>query len=185
MLMCCWTGTVRFVRAEARKGQQSHHCVKHHVRCGPVSSVPASTLAVPKNCRQQIVWIHAWFVLPTHTHTHTRLTALFPGLPGWAGTRKVKAVWILLKQGTVSGSGISWAICKSASRSRQITMPVLHHSKFFTGQMPFLPPNQQRQSTEGNSTEGKIATRHSPVIERRFPVSAGLSAVVDTCIISF
>jgi len=25
---------------------------------------------------------------------------------------------------------------------------------FFTGQMPFLPPNQQRQSTEGMSTEG-------------------------------
>jgi len=24
---------------------------------------------------------------------------------------------------------------------------------FFTGRMPFLPPNQQRQSTEGNSTE--------------------------------
>jgi len=23
-------------------------------------------------------------------NTHTRLTALFPGLPGWAGTRKVK-----------------------------------------------------------------------------------------------
>ena len=40
-------------------------------------------------------------------HTHPRLTALFPGLPGWAGTRKVKLVWILLKQETVSGSGIS------------------------------------------------------------------------------
>jgi len=25
-----------------------------------------------------------------HTHTHTRLTDLFPGLPGWAGTRKAK-----------------------------------------------------------------------------------------------
>ena len=25
-----------------------------------------------------------------HTHTHTRLTALCPGLPGWASTRKVK-----------------------------------------------------------------------------------------------
>ena len=25
-----------------------------------------------------------------HTHTHIRLTALFPGLPGWAGTRKNK-----------------------------------------------------------------------------------------------
>ena len=75
--------------------------------------------------------------------------ALFPGLPGGAGTRKVKPIWILLKQETVSGSGISWAICMSASRSRQITMPVPHHSSFFTGRMPFLPPNQQRQSTEG------------------------------------
>ena len=45
----------------------------------------------------------------THTRTHTRLMALFPGLPGWAGTRKVKPIWILLKQETVSGSGISWA----------------------------------------------------------------------------
>ena len=64
------------------------------------------------------------------THTHTRLTALLPGLPGWAGTRKVKPIWILLKQETVSGSGISWAICKSAPRSRQITTPATHHSVF-------------------------------------------------------
>ena len=67
----------------------------------------------------------------TRTHTHTRLTALFPGLPGWASTRKIKPIWILLKQETVSGSGISWATCKSASCSRQITMPVPHHSKVF------------------------------------------------------
>jgi len=37
-----------------------------------------------------------------HT-THTRLTALYPGLPGRAGTRKVKPIWIFLKQETVSG----------------------------------------------------------------------------------
>jgi len=37
--------------------------------------------------------------------------------------RKVKPIWILLKQETVSGSGISWDICKSAPRSRQITKP--------------------------------------------------------------
>jgi len=43
----------------------------------------------------------------SYTHTHTRLTALFPGPPGWAGTKKVKPIWILLKQETVSGSGIS------------------------------------------------------------------------------
>ena len=64
-------------------------------------------------------------------HTHTRLTALFPGLPGWAGTRKVKPIWILLKQETVSGSGISLAICKSAPCSRQITTPAPHHSVFY------------------------------------------------------
>ena len=83
-----------------------------------------------------------------HTHTHTHLTALFPGLRGWAGTRKVKPIWILLKQETVSGSGISWATCKSAPCSRQ--KPHQHlTTQFFTGRMPFLPPNQQRQSIEG------------------------------------
>jgi len=65
----------------------------------------------------------------THTYTHTRLTALCPGQPTSAGTRKVKPIWILLK--TVSGSGISWAICKSAPSSRQITMPAPHHSVFY------------------------------------------------------
>ena len=95
-----------------------------------------------------IVWLCVCFRIMAHTHTHTRLTALFPGLPGWAGIRKVKPIWILLKQETVSGSGISWAICKCASRSRQITMPG-PTTQFFTGRMPFLPPNQQCQSTEG------------------------------------
>jgi len=69
----------------------------------------------------------------TSTTTTTTTTVLrpprpCPGLPGWAGTRKVKPIWISLKQETVSGSGISWAICKSAACSRQITTPVSHHS---------------------------------------------------------
>ena len=63
-------------------------------------------------------------------NTHTHLMALCPGLPRWAGTRKVKPIWILLMQQTLSGSGIRWAVCKSAPRSRQITMPAPHHSVF-------------------------------------------------------
>ena len=60
-------------------------------------------------------------MIQIHTHTHTpHLTALCTGLPGWAGTRKVKPIWILLKQKTVCGSGIRWAICTSAPRSSQI-----------------------------------------------------------------
>jgi len=70
-------------------------------------------------------------VVGTCIRRYTHITAFFPGLPGWAGTRKVKPIWILLKQETVSGSGISWAICKSASRYRQITMPAPHHSVFY------------------------------------------------------
>jgi len=72
----------------------------------------------------------------THTHTHTRLTALFPALPRWAGTRKVKTIRILLKQETVSGSSISWAICKSAPHSRLIAMPAPQHSVFLQTRCP-------------------------------------------------
>jgi len=79
-------------------------------------------------------------------YTHTRLTALFRDYPGKPVPER--QVWILLKQVTVSGSGISWAICKSAPRFRQTTTPAPHRS-VFTGRVPFLPPNQQRQSTEG------------------------------------
>jgi len=70
--------------------------------------------------------------------------ALFPGLPGWAGTRKVKPIWTLLKQETVSGSGISWAIgglCKSTPRSRQITTPTPHHSVLRAGCPSCRPTN--------------------------------------------
>ena len=76
-------------------------------------------------------------------------TALCPGLNGWASTLKVKPIWILLKQETVIGSGISWAICKPAPHPRQITTPAPYHS-FLTGRMSFLLPNQQHQSIQGN-----------------------------------
>jgi len=66
-----------------------------------------------------------------HIYNNIHLTALCPGLPRWTGTRKVKPIWILLKQETVSGSGISWAICKSAPRSRQITTPAAHNPVFY------------------------------------------------------
>jgi len=79
---------------------------------------------------------------------------LFPGLPRWAGTKKVKPIWILTKQETVSGSGISWAAGPYASLHLAPDRQPHQHptSLFFTGRMPFLPPNQQRQSTEGYSS---------------------------------
>ena len=41
----------------------------------------------------------------TYIHAYTRLTALCPGLLGSAGTRKVKPIWILLKQEAVASAG--------------------------------------------------------------------------------
>ena len=78
-------------------------------------------------------------------HTYIRLMAFCPGLPGWAGTRKVKPMWILLKQETVSDSDISWAICKSVPHSRQITMPAPHHSVFYRPDaLPAIQPTASR-----------------------------------------
>jgi len=72
------------------------------------------------------------FVNSRATHTHTRLMALCPGLPGWVGTREVKPIsGFYWRKEMVSGSGISWAICNSAPRSRQITIPAPHHSVFY------------------------------------------------------
>ena len=97
------------------------------------------------NSRVQMSQKH--ITIHTHTHTHP-FNGPFSGTTQVSQYQKGKPIWILLKQETVSGSGISWAICKSAPCSRQI--PCQHPTtQFFTGRMPFLPPNQQRQSTEG------------------------------------
>jgi len=48
------------------------------------------------------------------------------------------------KQETVSGSGISWATCKSAPRCREITTPATHHSVFY--RLDALPATQPTAS---------------------------------------
>ena len=82
----------------------------------------------------------------SHTHTHTTIYR-----PSWILSRTTpvsqhqegKTDLNLVEQEIVSGSGISWAICKSAPHPRQ---PRQHPiTQFFTGQMPFLPPNRQCQ----------------------------------------
>jgi len=51
-----------------------------------------------------------------------QLMTLCSGLPRWAGTKKAKPIWILLKQDIVSGSGISWT-----SLSHISTPPLSFH----------------------------------------------------------
>jgi len=46
---------------------------------------------------------------------------------------------------------------------------------FFTGRMPFLPPNQQRQSTEGTSVDRKKKSHYSDL----FALAGYFSQAVD------
>ena len=82
----------------------------------------------PQGHAQDIYAVKNFSIGDTREYNNsTRLTILCPGLPWWAGTWKVKSIWILLKQETVSGSMNSWAICKPAPCSRQITTPAPQH----------------------------------------------------------
>jgi len=80
--------------------------------------------------------------------THTRLMALFPGLPGRASTRREKGKTDL---DFTEARDIEWqwhqlggAICKFAPRSRQITTPAPHHSVFY--RLDALPAAQPTAS---------------------------------------
>ena len=71
-------------------------------------------------CRLQ----HARLLTSTHKHAHIRLTDLCPGQPGWAGTRKVKLVWILLKQETVA-SAVHMQVCTWLQTDNHASTPPL------------------------------------------------------------
>jgi len=76
--------------------------------------------------------------------------ASFPGQPGYAITRKIKPIWILMNQ-----EMMGWhlhqldhmqIICTSLQTANHTSNPSF---SFFTGQMLFLISSQQCQSTEG------------------------------------
>jgi len=86
----------------------------------------------------------------THTHTHT-FNDPFSGTTLVSQYQKgKKTIRILLKQETVSGSGINWAIYKSAPHFKQITMPAPHHSVFLqAGCLSCHPTNSVKALSGG------------------------------------
>ena len=105
--------------------QPSSRCREFHA--GDEDHTPAGSQSVSSGCfgntgilcQSLQTQHHNRQSVHSETLHYIHLTALFPGLPGWASIRNIKPILILRKQETVSGSGISWAICKSAPRSRQ------------------------------------------------------------------
>ena len=70
----------------------------------------------------------------THMHTHTHpFNSPLSGTTWVSQYQKSKTNLDLLEQETVSGSGISWAICKSTSpqADNHASTPRSHHSVFY------------------------------------------------------
>jgi len=113
-------------------------------------------------------WLTDWAVVLCHTHTHThtfthtRLTALCPGLPGWAGTRKVKPTWILLKQ---RDSEWQWhqlgrmQVCTSLQTDDHASTPLL---SFLQAGCSSCRPTNSVKALKAYSTQNRS-------FQRRFP----------------
>jgi len=86
----------------------------------------------------------------THTQPFYCSSGICPGLAGWTGTRKVKPG--RLKPIWIYWSKRQWVAVAAAGLYASLRLIPDNHANipplsFFTGQMPSLPPNQQRQST--------------------------------------
>jgi len=85
--------------------------------------------------------------------------ALFPGPPGWAGARRELLDFTV--QGKINRDRhIDHPAGRHSIRTNQCPIPP---SSFFTDRMPFLPPNQQRQSTEGKTDDWLYSLKHGQV----------------------
>ena len=89
------------------------------------------------------------FKVKSHTHTHpfngpfsetTQVSRYQKGKTNLDFTEARDSEWQWHQLGHMQ-------VCTSLQTDNHASTPPL---KFFTGRMPFLPPNQQRQSTEGN-----------------------------------
>jgi len=94
--------------------------------------------------------------------------------------QKGKTTVDLLEQEIVSGSGISWAIYKSAHHPRQIAAPASDHS-VFTGRMPSLSPGKQHQSTGGQRVKDQGHTVTKTVMVVWLLVKYASAAVCCCC----
>jgi len=67
-------------------------------------------------------------------------------------------------------------VCTSLQTDNHASTSLL---KFFTGRMPFLPPNQQCQSTEGNLSQQNLCQKNS--VEYIEVIAVQLVGIQDHC----
>jgi len=88
-------------------------------------------------CRLAFALVYFHLFSKTTPH-HIRFTAIFQDHLGEPVPEE--NLWTLWCKGKLT---------EADTPTIRLTSAHLHHPPFFTGRMPFLPPNQQCQSTEG------------------------------------
>jgi len=87
----------------------------------------------PRQCQGELHLFHALFSRTTWVSRH----------------QKGKPFWILLEQEMMGWQWLQLDHMQIICTSLQTDNHTSTHHSIFTGRMPFLPPNPQRQSTEG------------------------------------
>ena len=119
-----------------------HHSVFLHAGCP--SCHPTNSVKALKACLKALK-----ACLHTYTHTH-------PFNAPFSGTTRVSRYQKGKNQSGIYWSKRQWVAVASAGPYASLHLAADRQprhdptTQFFTGRMPFLPPNQQRQSTEGS-----------------------------------
>jgi len=110
-------------------------------------------------CTYRYSWRFApnlyWYTPYRQTDSH--LAASFPGQPGCACTRKVKPIWTAMNQEMTEWQWHQLDLTQIIRTLIQMDNHVIT-STLFTGQMLFLVPNQQCQSTGGQWVKSNLAS---------------------------
>jgi len=107
--------------------------------------------------------------------------ALCPGLPRWAGTRKVKPIWILLEQETVSGSGIisDIQVCTSLQTDNHASTPPL--SFYRPDALPAAQPTASKHWRHDKALKACQSTVQSSTRQTRCKQYKSVNTYIDLC----
>ena len=130
------------------RGRTLATCVRSSMYC--FNSFTSSKLAALST---SLLWasVETNGIVSLHKNTHTHTSVLRPFFRDHPGEPVPEEnFWTLWCKGRLREADTP-SIRLGATPS-ELSSAHLHHPPFFTDQMPFLPPNQQCQSTEGNKT---------------------------------
>jgi len=122
------------------------------------------------NCRNKLY--------NNNTHTHTRLTAPFPGLPRWVGTRKVKPIWSKRMWVAVASAG-RYASLHLLQTDNHTSTPTLC---FLQAGCPSCRPTNITNRSNAVMADQCVVTSHgvsTVVVEQAWPLTSFVDSKIN------